>query len=193
MSAASDSRSVVPACGQHGLYELTRPGLIASRGRAPDEHIEQLSQRTSKGPHEFWTYKRDSGPQRNSVSLSKTQYDQKVLKANPEFADIYGLHPIVSGKDAHEAKRRSAIVQVQSDMVRTIGRSSTARHVEGETLQSAIDPSCALDKFGVYSFRFQHSVARSSFANELHCDFYGSLPEGPRNELQAYWEDQLYR
>jgi len=116
-----------------------------------------------------------------------------VLKADPEFADIYGLHPIVLDKEAHDAKRRSAIVQVQSDMVRTIGRSTSTPHVEGETLQSGPEPSCRLDKTGVYSFRFQHSIPRASFANEAHCDFYGALPDDAKGELLAYWEAQLYR
>jgi hypothetical protein len=115
-----------------------------------------------------------------------------VLKPDPEFADIYGLHRIVLESDAHEARRRSAVLQVQTDMVRTIGRSTTTPHVDGVTLQSEIEPSCNLDKKGVYSFRFQHSVPRSSFANEQHCDFYGALPEKARAELMSYWESHLY-
>jgi len=115
-----------------------------------------------------------------------------VPDANPAVADIYGLSLLVTVSDAHTAKRRSAIVQVQSDYVTALGRSASAPHVPGETLQSAADANCRLDKPGVFSFRFQHSVPYSDFANRNKCEYYGALSDQAAQELAIFWDELKY-
>lgn len=96
------------------------------------------------------------------------------------------------GGDAHAAPRRSAVVHVREDYVKTLGRSSTARHEPPSTLASEPDPACKLDKKGVFSLRWQHSVPRSHFSNPKLCHYYGHLQPDAEAALRAFWEAAIY-
>ncbi|GAB3129559.1 hypothetical protein [Glaciibacter psychrotolerans] len=116
-----------------------------------------------------------------------------MLNDDPVPADVYGFSPhILPSGDAHQAKRRGAVVEVQSRYVLALGRSTTTPHVEGVTLRSEADPSCNLTKPGVYGERFKHSVGRAEFSNELNCDYYGHLQPTPKSELLAFWDKLKY-
>jgi hypothetical protein len=107
--------------------------------------------------------------------------------ATPEFADVYGFDPtILLGGDPHNAPRRHAIVAVGTEYVRGLGRSST--HRPSNHLESPVDRSCRLDKPGVYSDRWLHSVEAANFANPRLCEYYGTLQQDAADALRAYWD-----
>lgn len=111
----------------------------------------------------------------------------------PIFADIYGIDKLVLvGGDAHKSLRPCAVVHSRSDVVTMLGRSSTAKHEPGVTLESAIDLGCKLDKPGVFSVRFQHSVATPNFENPRLCKFFGHLGSTAEAELLSFWQAHVY-
>jgi hypothetical protein len=113
--------------------------------------------------------------------------------AVPEFADVYGLDPfIIIGGDAHNALRRSAVVRVGTPYVTTIGRSTSEQHRPPQTLRSEIDLECNLDKVGVFSLRWQHSVESKTFDNPSLCTYYGHLKSSAKSELREFWDNAAY-
>lgn len=116
-----------------------------------------------------------------------------MLKAVPDLGDIYGVatHALIGG-DAHDAARRCGVVELGPDYVKTLPRSTTEKHVEGVTLRSGIDLSCKLDRLGVFTTRFKHSLRYGDFEKPRICDFYGPLGDGARRELLAFWDKTLY-
>jgi hypothetical protein len=116
-----------------------------------------------------------------------------VPDQNPVFADIFGVDKLaLLGGDAHDAPRRCAIVQVGVEYVTTLGRSTTEPHHPPDTLKSGIDPDCNLDRRGVFSLRWQHSVATKSFENPRLCSYYGHLKSTAETELRAFWDGHMY-
>lgn len=110
---------------------------------------------------------------------------------DPEFADIYGVAAVVV-RDAHRARRRCAVVISRADHVVVLGRTTKLKDYRpADCLHSAPEPSCKLDKAGMYSTRFQHSIPRKHFDDEHHCSYYGTLPEKPADELLDFWERLL--
>jgi hypothetical protein len=108
---------------------------------------------------------------------------------DPQFADIYRADPTrIIGGDAHrESTRPCAVVRPQGEFVTVLGRSTTEKHEPPHTLLSAPEPSCGLDKHGVFSERHQHVLWRDDFTRTPYHRFLGPLPEAPAQELQEFW------
>jgi hypothetical protein len=114
-----------------------------------------------------------------------------VPDKRPDFADIYGVAAVLVD-DAHGAPRRCAVVQERSDYVTVLGRTTqVANYDEQSCLLSDAEPSCGLDKPGMYSTRHKHSVSRPHFNDERRCGYYGTLNEKSAARLREYWERQL--
>lgn len=72
------------------------------------------------------------------------------------------------------------------------GRTTNVREYdEKHCLLSAAEPSCRLDKDGMYTTRHKHSIARQHFADGKKCEYYGTLGADSSDQLLDYWERQL--
>jgi hypothetical protein len=116
-----------------------------------------------------------------------------VLKADPEFADVYMLDTVMVVSDAHAAARRTVVVQPRDDLVTLLGRTTQLRDYNAaDCLLSETDPACSFDKPGMLTVRHKHSVSRADFASEAKCDFKGHLSAPAEQALAEYWDRQLY-
>ncbi|MFG6402493.1 hypothetical protein [Microbacterium sp. P04] len=112
-------------------------------------------------------------------------------KKQPAFADVYGIAPALIG-DAHRAHRRCAVVHSREDYVTVFGRTTKTKEFEASScLLSDVEHSCRLDKPGMYSTRFQHSVVRANFNEEHKCEYYGTLAPESAEKLRKFWERLL--
>lgn len=111
----------------------------------------------------------------------------QMPNAAPQFADIYGIDPvIILGGDSHNALRRHAIVAVGTEYVRGLGRSTTER--PKSHLESPVDLDCKLDRPGVFSERWLHSIPTQHFADPKLCSYFGTLKPEAAEALRQYWE-----
>lgn len=107
---------------------------------------------------------------------------------DPDFADIYGVGVHVI-PDAHNAPRRNVVVYPMSDYVIMLGRTSDrSEFKEASCLLSEVDNDCQLDRPGMFSERFKHSVPRHHFSNERDCEYYGTLKTDESERLRAFWD-----
>jgi len=114
-----------------------------------------------------------------------------VPEKNPAFADIYGVAAALIA-DKHDAPRRSAVVQARDDYVTVFARTTqVSDYNPRHCLLSDVEPSCRLDKPGMYTTRHKHSIARTHFGDRNKCDFYGTLGTASSEKLLDYWETQL--
>lgn len=109
---------------------------------------------------------------------------------DPQFADIYHADPSrIIGGDAHpNSIRPCAVVQPGPQLVKVLGRSASGAHQPPHTLRSAAEPSCGLNKPGVFDERHQHALWRDDMTVTPYHQYKGALPADPARELQEFWD-----
>ncbi len=113
---------------------------------------------------------------------------------DPQFADIYRADPTrIFGGDAHMSSiRPCAVVQPRSDVVTVLGRSASGNHEPPYTLLSAAEPTCGLNKDGVFDSRHQHALMRDDIISTPYHQFAGALPATAAQELWDFWDGLAY-
>lgn len=116
-----------------------------------------------------------------------------MRKPDPEFADIYSVDTRVTIRDAHEARRPVGVVRADPHIVTVLGRTTQLHAFDSaHCVMSAIDPRCRLDKVGMFSLRFKHSIPKAAFADERKCDYCGPLSASEAAALKELWDSQFY-
>lgn len=105
----------------------------------------------------------------------RNPYHRDVPQKEPDFADIYGIAPVLID-DKHRAPRRCAVTQSREDYVTVFGRTTQVHlYQEASDLLSDPEPACRLDKPGMYTTRHKYSIARPAFNDEQKARYYGTL------------------